>query len=163
MRFVGDQYDFTLRKVIADQRQRKFSPKEYLNPATLSVPQFNFRVGYYLRDDLDVSLAMDHMKFVVRQNQTVKIDGYINGTNSVHDGIYSNDDKQINKRWLLFEHTDGLNWINLTLQKHQRLFSWRFIDLRAFEGFGLGILTPEQMPHFLIKHVMIDIDLQDMP
>lgn len=142
MRFFGDGYDFTLRDVEAHQRQRKFSPKEFLNPFTLSVPQFNVRFGYFLRDDLDISIGMDHMKFIVRQNQTVKIDGFISGTGTEHDGEYNNDDKQITNRWLLFEHTDGLNWTNVGLQKYQPLIAWKFIDLRAYEGVSVGILTP---------------------
>ena len=142
IRFFGVDHDFTLSDVDAHQRQKQFTAKEFLNPLTITIPQFNLRVGYYLRDDLDVSVGMDHMKYVVRQGQTVAIDGYIRGTEGRHDGDYAGEDKQITRDWLAFEHTDGLNWFHVTVRKHQPIWRWRWLDLRAFESIGAGALTP---------------------
>ena len=144
-------HNFVLHDVEAHQRQRRFTAREFLNPLTLSIPQFNLRIGYYLRDDLDVSVGMDHMKYVVRQGQTVRIDGYIRTGTSEHDGDYGGVRKRITRDWLVFEHTDGLNWFHLTARKHQPLLAWRWVDLRAFESFGVGVLTPRTDAEALLK------------
>ena len=142
MRFTGAEYDFTLRDVIGDGRQRKWSFNDYLNPARGTIPQFNFRVGYYLKPDLDISFGLDHMKYVVRTGQPVAVEGTIAGSGTELDGLYDGEQLHIERWWLRFEHTDGLNYFNLNLRKHQSLCFWRFVDVRAFGGGGLGILTP---------------------
>ena len=142
IRFFGTDHDFTLHGVEAHQRQKPFTVQEFLNPLTITIPQFNLRVGYYLRDDLDISVGMDHMKYVVRQGQFVKITGYIRGTEGPFDNEYAGERRRITRNWLEFEHTDGLNWFHVALRKHQRLWQWRWVDLRAFESFGVGGLTP---------------------
>ena len=142
IRFTGEGYDFTLQGVRGVQRQAPFTAREFLNPFTVTIPQFNFRVGRYVRPDLDVSIGMDHMKYVVKQGQTVGVRGEIAGTGTEHDGVYEGQPKQIRRDWLQFEHTDGLNYFHVDLRKHHRLVAWRFVDLEAFEGGGVGVLTP---------------------
>ena len=68
IRFKGPDYDFTLKKSIAKDRQTKFSTK-YFNPAHITIPQYNFRVGYYIRENWDFSFGIDHMKYVLQNNQ----------------------------------------------------------------------------------------------
>lgn len=82
------------------------------------------------------------MKWVVKQNQFVAIRGLISGTDSEEDGTYTGESKQITRRWLEFEHTDGLNWFNIAARKHQRLFYWRWVQLTAYEGAAVGGLLP---------------------
>ena len=151
LHFSGRDHDFVLYDVEGHQRQNRFTARDFLNPFTLTIPQFNLRIGYYVRDDLDLSIGMDHMKYVVRQGQTVRIDGYIKNTDSRHDGVYSNAEKQITRGWLAFEHTDGLNWFHVTLRKHQSLLVWRWVDLRAFESLGVGALTPRTDAEILLR------------
>jgi hypothetical protein len=55
---------------------------------------------------------MDHMKYVVEQNQVVQIDGTISKMESPYHGEYQDDDIMIVEDFLQFEHTDGLNYEN---------------------------------------------------
>lgn len=89
--FKGTDYDFTLNDVRAKDRQTPFSVNKYLNPLNATIPQFNFRLGYYFKDNYSLSIGIDHMKYVMIQNQQVLIDGTISNTSSSYDGIYHNE------------------------------------------------------------------------
>tara|TARA_B110000971_G_C20019058_1_gene505379 strand:+ start:60 stop:410 length:351 start_codon:yes stop_codon:yes gene_type:complete len=62
--FTGDNYDFTLRNVKAKDRQTPFSFNDYLNPVNITIPQNNYRIGYFLKEHYTISLGVDHMKWL---------------------------------------------------------------------------------------------------
>ena len=88
MHLYGDSYDFTLYDVVAKDRQTPFSVDPYLNPVQLTIPQTNFRIGYFFNDHYNISIGFDHMKYVVQTNQSVKISGEIQDTGTIYDGEY---------------------------------------------------------------------------
>jgi hypothetical protein len=45
---------------------------------SLFVPQYNIRFGVFLNDAWGIELALDHFKWIVRQDQTVRIAGTVN-------------------------------------------------------------------------------------
>lgn len=141
--FHGTNYDFTLRDVAATDRQSKFDPNIYFNPKNLTIPQYNLRLGYFIKDNYSLSFGADHMKYVMVSGQSSVIDGYISNSGTGYDGIYSDQPFVIAKDFLLFEHTDGLNYLNFELRRHDDIFkpsSWFSIQLN--EGFGAGALMP---------------------
>lgn len=140
--FTGEDYDFTLSNVVADDRQSKFSIDKYLNPRNATIPQYNFRVGYFLKDNYSISFGMDHMKYVVRANQTVKINGEIS-RNTPYDGTYSNDDVVIVADFLQFEHTDGLNYLNFEWRRFDTVLTRGDFSFNITEGIGIGGLLPK--------------------
>jgi hypothetical protein len=73
--FSGKNYDFTLMNVQAKDRQTDFAIDPYFNPVKFTIPQYNFRIGYQLNKNLDFSFGIDHMKYVVEQNQQSIING----------------------------------------------------------------------------------------
>ena len=142
IRFRGDGYDFTLDNVVAKDRQTEFSFDNYLNPANMTSPQTNLRVGYYFKEDWEISIGLDHMKYVVQQGQTVKISGDINGLSNTYDGTYNNDDIVIQPGFLKYEHTDGLNNINVELRRNHKLYTRGKVEFNIMGGVGIGILFP---------------------
>lgn len=140
--FSGDNYDFTLFDVIANGRQSDFAYDPYFHPSKITIPQYNFRIGYFINDKYNISLGVDHMKYVVQDNQSVRIDGYIEGTQS-YDGVYDNENILLTKDFLEYEHTDGLNYINVELRRHEKLYQLSFIKLNATIGLGAGALLPK--------------------
>ena len=140
--FKGDNYDFTLKKVVAKDRPSKFSFETYFHPKKLTMPQYNFRVGYYFKDDWDISFGIDHMKYVIKQNQTTTIDGYIANTNSAYDNTYNNQSILIDEKFLMFEHSDGLNYVNFELRHTDEFLSFKNISISLKEGIGVGFLYP---------------------
>lgn len=142
LHFTGADYDFTLNNVIANDRQSTFSLKTYFHPTYFTIPQYNFRIGYYISNKYNISLASDHMKYVMQNGQTAKISGSIQKSGTPFDGLYDNDDIVLDSDFLQFEHTDGLNYINIGINRLDHLFDWRFLTIDMTEGFGAGILVP---------------------
>ncbi|MFZ1702900.1 MAG: hypothetical protein WAT79_01065, partial [Saprospiraceae bacterium] len=63
LHFKGSDYDFTLKNVKSSDRQSPFSLNTYFNPSKFTIPQYNFRLGYYLKEHWDISFGIDHMKY----------------------------------------------------------------------------------------------------
>ncbi|MFD2917240.1 hypothetical protein [Psychroserpens luteus] len=141
--FKGKDYNFTLSDVKAKDRQTPFSIDKYLNPGNATIPQYNFRIGYYFKDNYSLSIGIDHMKYVVVQNQQVLIDGTISNTSSSYDGSYTNESIILAEDFLKFEHTDGLNYLNVDIRKDFNLINKnKSIAIDGLAGVGLGILIP---------------------
>jgi hypothetical protein len=139
--FSGPAHDFTLYKVKAHDRPSPFSAELYLNPKNISIPQTNLKVGYYFHHNWNIAFGIDHMKYVVRNNQIVTIDGTINEGN-YYDGVYENGQVRIDKGFLEYEHTDGLNFIHFEINRNDRILKTRFFDINLTEGFSLAAMIP---------------------
>ncbi|MFP9115143.1 hypothetical protein ACLI1A_14490 [Flavobacterium sp. RHBU_3] len=113
--FTGDGYNFTLHDVTAHDKPKGWHV-DYINPANMTIPQTNFRVGYFINDHYNINAGLDHMKYVMTQNQTVNVNGYIDlpsdQAGSAFNGIYNNVPVNMTEDFLTFEHTDGLNYVN---------------------------------------------------
>lgn len=142
IQFTGTGYDFTLKNVVAYDRPSPFDAEIYFNPAQLTIPQYNLRFGYYFKNNLSISIGTDHMKYVMRNGQQVKINGFIENSSSAYNGMYDNEDITLSKDFLIFEHTDGLNYANSEIRHHDRLYHSSQLEINAVEGFGVGILYP---------------------
>lgn len=92
------------------------------------------------------------MKYVVTPNQTVSINGNITETETIYDGNYSNDSIVIVEDFLQFEHTDGLNYINVDFRRVDEVFALsKNIRINVSEGLGAGILIPRTNTTLLNK------------
>lgn len=143
--FTGNNYDFTLQDVEAKDRITPFT-FDYFHPLKITLPQTNVRVGYFLSDHYTISIGVDHMKYVMKSYQTVKINGEIN-VGTPFDGIYNNDDILLSHDFLQFEHTDGLNYVNVELKRFDEIghligMNSKDFQLNITEGFGAGFLFP---------------------
>ena len=143
----GDSYDFTLSNVRAYDRQSAFSTEKYLNPKYMTIPQYNFRLGYFISDHWELSFGVDHMKYVVEDGQTVAIDGAIAGTGTLYDGLYVDERIKLTPDFFRMEHTDGLNYLNLEARRMDKLYAKGVFSFRYFVGGGLGVLYPKTKTH----------------
>lgn len=142
IKFSGENYNFSLKEVVAKDRQSKFEPAIYFVPTQASIPQYNFRVGYFITNNYNISVGLDHMKYVVTQDQAVKISGNISISGTVYDGVYDNDEIIITDDFLQFEHTDGLNYANFEIRRFDEIFDLDKIKIGLTEGVGAGLLIP---------------------
>ena len=147
--FEGENYKFKLNDMKAHDRQTPFGFDPYFTPSRISIPQTNMRFGFFINDKIDISIGVDHMKYVLVYNQPTKIDGYINDGSSF-DGIYTNDNFINTYSFLKFEHTDGLNYIHAQITRNDDLFKAfkinlnpNKIQLNSLIGFGIGGLLPK--------------------
>jgi hypothetical protein len=148
IRFKGENYDFSLQDVKARDTPSAFTFKKYFGITNLTKPQTNARIGYFFKENYTISLGVDHMKYVVNNDQFVAIDGTINIGNTTYDGVYNGEQIQLKEDFLRLEHTDGLNYVNIQLYRFDDVSSWFGLDSESFqinitEGFGAGILYPK--------------------
>ena len=140
----GPGYDFVLHDVRADDRPEPFSLKNYFAPANIWIPQYNYRVGWFMNEHWSLSLGLDHMKYVMRQDQTVRITGRIDPERSVEHASDTEHDVVLTPEFLRFEHTDGLNLLSVDAHHYDLL--WRSADgrcaLRLMEGLFVGPVIP---------------------
>jgi len=139
--FSGNGYDFQLNNVSARDKPTKFGIV-YFDPSWFTVTQYNFRLGYFIKDNLALVLGIDHMKYVMKQDQTVDFRGNISDPKyaaMVQNGQVNLSDGE----FLTFEHTDGLNYENLGLEKYKNLIHKKNIDLVWSYGAGLGFMFPK--------------------
>lgn len=117
--FKGDGYDFSLENVRAHDLPESWDPKVYFNPKQLTIPQFNFRVGYFLNDKYSISLGWDHMKYRIDEFQRVKVNGEISSERSEeYGGVYEGQYEVLDpKRFITIEHTDGFNFVRAAIER----------------------------------------------
>lgn len=145
--FKGDNYNFTLNDVTARDKPKGWQV-DYVNPARMTIPQTNLRIGYFINDHYNISIGFDHMKYVMNQNQVVNISGNIN-EGTAFDGTYNNEPITLTEDFLTFEHTDGLNYVNTEFSRVDdisKLFKISNTDkfqLNITEGIGAGFLYPK--------------------
>jgi hypothetical protein len=148
--FKGPGYDFTLKNVVARDRQSKLS-WDYANPSLITVPQYNIRFGYFLKDNYSISIAWDHMKYVVDIPQTVAITGTIENTISApavstgsYAGTYTGQTINLTPDVLTFEHTDGFNYANIEVERYDDIWvaPSRRTSLTLETGLGGGMMVP---------------------
>lgn len=109
LHFSGPEYNFTVHRASAHDR-----PSEpgliYIDPARFSIPQYNYRLGYFIGKNFSISGGLDHIKYVMDQNQTARVSGYISAAASEkYQGVYKNKEMNISRDFLRFEHTNGFN------------------------------------------------------
>lgn len=144
--FAGEGYSFVLNDVIANDVPEEWDPKVYLDPKQLTIPQFNFRIGYSINDRWTISGGWDHMKYKILQNQHVDIDGFIDPKLSTkYGGVYDDNDYiSIDRDFIRFEHSDGFNFARLGLEYRSRIWQSKKNHLRfdVFPGVSAGVMLP---------------------
>jgi hypothetical protein len=153
--FRGNDYNFTLDNITAHDKPKGFHI-DYINPAKITVPQTNFRMGYFITDHYSVAIGVDHMKYVMMRNQIANITGTI-AANTDYDGIYNDTPKILTDDFLMYEHTDGLNYVNTEISRHDdistlfKIGNTDKIQVNLTEGVGLGLLYPKTNTRLLGK------------
>ncbi|MDD2819660.1 MAG: hypothetical protein PHW29_00185 [Flavobacterium sp.] len=145
--FRGKDYNFTLENVPAHDKPKGWHV-DYINPSRMTIPQTNFRMGYFVSDYYSVAIGVDHMKYVMSQNKAVDINGYYPNPGS-YDELLANNQVLLTEEFLKYEHTDGLNYINTEFSRHDdisSIFKIGNIDkiqVNLTEGVGFGFLYPK--------------------
>ncbi len=149
LQMKGNDYDLTLHKLKANDRLTPISYYNYLKIDRITIPQTNFRFGYFIKNNIAVVVAVDHMKYVMNQNQIANVEGQI-----TRDGSFKktyNGPMQLTTDFLTFEHTDGLNYINVGLEKYKTLLNNKKNNINISYSYGAsaGIMLPKTNVKFL--------------
>ncbi len=151
--FHGGDFDFTVKNTVAKDRQSPFGVDPYFRINQITIPQYNYRIGYQFRSRLNISVGFDHMKYVVVQDQMAKVDGSITDINSRYSGVYRDSDVKLSGDFLQFEHTDGLNYLNTELNRTTHLAVYKKFDLYGTLGAGAGLMFPRTRAVILDRNV----------
>jgi hypothetical protein len=107
--------DFILHDVVAhDATDFDAIPKK---PAQISIPQYNYRIGFYLNKEKTKALEInfDHAKYIATDFQKVHVTGIIDGKQIDADSILNPN------TFLHIEHTDGANWLHINYVENRKL------------------------------------------
>ena len=149
LHFNGPEYDFTLYDLKGTDRPTRFG-WEYFDPSRFTIPQYNFRLGYYITDRFTISLGSDHMKYVVSANQMTRISGEItDAISEKYGGAYLNQEIVLTEDLLKFEHSDGFNFSTIDLAYLQPLFEKGEFSVLLNMGIGgVWIITKTNVKVF---------------
>ena len=151
--FSGKDYNFTVKDMSAHDKPKGWHV-DYVNPARMTIPQTNLRLGYFINDHYSIAIGVDHMKYVMTQNQTANVTGDVNlpltDPGSVHNGVYNNTPVDFSDMtFLTYEHTDGLNYVHTEVSRFDDISSWfglpniDKVQINLTEGLGFGLLYPK--------------------
>ncbi len=137
IRFKSRVYDFTLKGALAEDKQSK-KIGEFAQLSSFTVPQYNFKAGYYFRNKYALSFSFDKMKYLFKNANQVLIDGYVNdGVDSVFSGIYSN--QQLITNSLDFHYENQVNYFRFDINRTEKLYQNRAKNFAISFNAGLGI------------------------
>lgn len=147
IQFSGNGYNFTLYDVAAHDKPKGWH-LDYINPTRMTIPQTNLRIGYFINDHYNISIGVDHMKYVMYQNRAVDYSGTYPNVGSYGEQL-PNGQVLLTEDFLTFEHTDGLNYINTEFSRVDDISKWFNLpntdkfQINVTEGIGAGILYPK--------------------
>ena len=153
--FRGKDYNFTLENIQAHDKPKGWHI-DYINPVKMTIPQTNFRLGYFVNDHYSITIGVDHMKYVMFQDRAVNITGNYPDAGTYGE-ILPNNQVLLTEDFLTYEHTDGLNYINTEFSRHDDIssvFKIRNTDkiqVNLTEGVGVGFLYPKTNTKLLGK------------
>ena len=145
--FKGTDYNFTIYDVTAHDKPKGWHV-DYINPGRMTIPQTNFRMGYFVNDHYSVAIGVDHMKYVMNQDIIVRYTGNYPNRYSYAEG-FGDHLVRLTESFLTFEHTDGLNYVNTEVSRHDdisKIFNIKDTDkiqVNLTEGIGVGFLFPK--------------------
>jgi hypothetical protein len=133
----GVPHDFTMYKAKAHDRSDIDGVVK--NPIEFTVPQYNYRIGFYLnkKHTKAIEINFDHTKYIVYNDQVVRAKGTI-GNN------YFDKDTTFAFNQVHFEHTNGANFyhINYVRQYDLKRNAKRAVFTALWKA-GAGILIPK--------------------
>jgi len=130
----GDR--FTLHRAKAHDRGNY--PEILGDPANLSIPQYNWRLGFYLNPSRTraLELSFDHTKYIVEKGQEVRVSGVVDG-------------QQLDETWTLdpstnlhFEHSDGANFLQVNYVWIKPINTSRRLKIQQVLKAGGGLTIP---------------------
>jgi len=133
----GVNHDFTIYKARAHDRNDLDAITK--KPVEISIPQYNYRVGFYLNTSHTkaIEINFDHTKYILNNYQKLHAKGNI-GVN------YFDKDTVFTPSELSFEHTNGANFYHINYVQQYVLKSNRTrpVFTALWKG-GAGILIPK--------------------
>lgn len=155
--FKGNDFNFRLHNAKADDKRKVFADgfKESEGVSLPESNQINIKLGYFFSHNFNVVLGYDQMMYVMRNDQIGKISGTIatgrylfEGEQYNLDGGYGYEDINYARSFVLFEHTNSLNYAFIGINRFDNLNKLFNINTDKFEinieeGIDVGMVIPK--------------------
>lgn len=116
----------------------------------ISIPQYVYRLGYYFKKkkQFGVEINFDHAKYIVTDNQTLRVKGEIRGRSIDKDTLVTNE-------FVHLEHTNGANYLMANFLYRIQLFELKknHNALTLIFKTGLGTVIPKTDVTFMGKRI----------
>lgn len=141
-----DDYDFTLKRAKAHDR---LDMNDFFNTAP-TIPQYVINVGYFFakKPQWGIEVSWDHLKYIVTDNQNMRITGEIRGQHFDQDTL-------VTPSFVHFEHTNGNNYLMVSaVRRFKLLTSQRRPEtgLSVLAKVGAGGLVPKTDSYIMGNH-----------
>lgn len=134
--FRGNGYDFDMAGSKAYDNDQQESWK--LISPTIQ-PQFNGRIGYYIRDHWAISIGYDQMKYILADQDDVSLTGYF-GEDTVNGwgGYYNGVDAVTDRSLFQYSNRGASGFIRLDVTRTDQWYATRSKDFAFSTNMGLG-------------------------
>jgi len=141
---TSDDYDFTFHDAKAHDH---VSMSGFWKLSNLTVPQYDATIGYMFGDkhDLGIEIGWNHLKYVVDDNQVMRVSGQIRGFHFDRDTLVTPD-------FVHLQHTNGNNYLMVNLVKRQHLLVGRHLALSAIGKVGGGPMISYTIASIFTSH-----------
>lgn len=129
-------YDFTLHNVVAKDKPDFTAFRD--SPLDITIPQNSFRIGAYLNKTHTwaVELNFDHAKYVMQDDQTLRLTGTINDQQFDKDTL-------VRYGFVHLEHTDGANLYHINYVHQNFLIQGNHHPILSYLlKAGAGVVIP---------------------
>ncbi|MFM2048258.1 MAG: hypothetical protein RI955_806 [Bacteroidota bacterium] len=148
----GDNFDLRFYQLKARDKPYPFNLKNYVNPTSITVAQYDYRIGYYLNNHVAISIGLDHMKYVVDRSQTAVVSGNTAKANfpeqSKFPSSFEGTSMPLNG-FMYLDHTNGLNLISLDIDYRTKIYQHKKIELALKSGFGIAEMVTKSELHLM--------------
>lgn len=131
-----DNYDFRILNCKAVDRP---GFKSIFN-TDISIPQYVYRLGYYFKkkSQFGIEINFDHSKYIVFDDQTLRVTGQIRGRAIDKDTL-------VNNNFVHLEHTNGANFLMANMLYRVKLYESanRNSALSLVFKTGMGTVIPK--------------------
>ena len=126
--------DYTFRNVIGKDKPGWDEKSIFKQP--ISIPQYNYRIGYWFKDNWAFEINFDHTKYVVEQQQLLHVEGKIN--------FLPVDTYMINRGNLLWQLNNGANFFLFNLVRRYQIpkMQYKHFNVSLLMKGGVGFMIP---------------------
>jgi hypothetical protein len=130
---VSDDYDFTLHDAHASDKP---DMQHFYQPSQITIPQYNFHVGWFFnkRPSIGVEISWDHLKYVINDNQWMKVTGHARETQFTGDPVL------VTPNFVHLQHTNGNNYLMANFMKRWWIWENKWLSLYSVNKVGVGVL-----------------------
>lgn len=128
--------DYTFESVSAKDHPGWMGDEHNLFQQPISIPQYNYRLGYWFKDNWAAEINFDHTKYIVNQGQMLHIKGTINNLPV--------DEQRVNNNIIKWQLNNGANFFLFNLVHRVQIPKMQFRNFNVsllLKG-GVGFMVP---------------------